>query len=376
MLQDQLSLMPSRARLGAGLSFSLSLLLPACGGDDGAAETSGTEGASSTEGEVEPAFEPVLLDCPMPGTLPFSTQASAFDSSEAETVVQDLPRIKDEGSDILGNPGGAVAFTHMALTDAPSMRFVHEGKKARTAMDTGLEVTPVASEWVSLWRYDGSDWHEEARTQTDHEGTYAFTGIDPGTNVSQPIYSILEGEGSCTPHHALLLEPGTPVVVTDIDGTLTLGDEELTTQINDGTYVPVEMGSASTMLNTWADKGYFVAYLTARPHVFRSETRRWLDDRGFPPGPVISSNTFVYGDSARGYKATWVTRLISELGWDVVAAYGDATSDIGAYEDAGVPKNVTFIVGEHAGVDGTQPIENLDYADHIAAFVASQPEAR
>lgn len=36
------------------------------------------------------------------------------------------------------------------------------------------------------------------------------------------------------------------------------------------------------------------------------------------------------------------------------AAYGNATTDITAYADAGIPKAATYIIGSNGGKDGTQ----------------------
>ena len=144
-------------------------------------------------------------------------------------------------------------------------------------------------------------------------------------------------------------------------------------QIDNGTYDPLENASASAMMNTWHDKGYEIVYLTARPHNFRAETRAWLDAHGFPTGGVISANTLVFDQSARDYKSAWVKRLLGDYGWNVVAAYGNAESDIQAYEDAGIPKDITFIVGPFAGASGTQGIADNDYGNHLSDFVEPYP---
>jgi phosphatidate phosphatase PAH1 len=57
----------------------------------------------------------------------------------------------------------------------------------------------------------------------------------------------------------------------------------------------------------------------------------------------------------------------------VVAAYGNAVTDITAYANAGVPLTQTFIIGPLAGNSGTVAIPNMDYTQHIASFVAAQP---
>ena len=338
-------------------------------GTDTDAESTGTTGPDGD-------FDPVLLDCPFPGSLPFMTQSSDWANPDAQAIAEANTRIKDEGSDILGNPGGVLAYTTMPQTDPPAPELmIFDGRKQRTTNEEGLVAQALVGEQVSLWGYDGAAWSELARAATNDAGAYTFNGIELSANPFQPHYAVLEADQSCAPHYMFVLDPGTPIVLADIDGTLTLSDDELSMQISDGMYDPVENTAAATMMNAWADKGYYTLYLTARPHAFRAETRAWLDDHGFPPGPVITANSLVFGDTARSYKATWVSRVIDDLGWEIVAAYGNADSDIAAYEDAGIPKDITFIIGELAGMNGTVPIENNDYTDHIAEFVEPYPDA-
>jgi hypothetical protein len=341
-------------------------------GGDGMATGTGRD----TEDPPNPDFDPVTFPCPVPGSLPFATQSTGFASTAAEGVAAANPRNKDEASDILGNPGGKLAFTTMDNDQSPSPELKNfTGSKARGTNDAGLLSTPLVGEFVSLWSYDGASWTEAARGTTNDFGDYSFSGVELGLNRLQPHYAILEADQTCAAHYTFLLPPAAQVVVTDIDGTMTLADEELYSQIADGAYDPRENTSASAMMNLWADKGYTVIYLTARPHLFRAETRSWLDAHGFPVGPVVSANSLVVNDSARQYKRTWVSRLTEDFEWQVVAAYGNATSDIEAYEDAGIPKDITFIIGENAGVSETVGIDNNDFTNHIADFVTPYPDA-
>jgi phosphatidate phosphatase PAH1 len=129
------------------------------------------------------------------------------------------------------------------------------------------------------------------------------------------------------------------------------------------------MGGADHLTQAWAAKGYTIVYLTARTHDLRAESRSWLEDLGFPTGPLITEN----GAKADVYKTLWLKRMIQSFGWEVVAAYGNADTDITAYDNAGIAKDRTFIVGPLAGMSGTQPIANLDFTNHIATYVAIQP---
>ena len=318
------------------------------------------------------------LACPRPGPLPFELESSGWADPANEKRAELEERDKDETSDRLGNDGSS-AITYDSLTVASSAPTpLYAGKKARAPKTSGLESNGLAGEFVSLWKYDAeaATWASLARQQTDATGEYSFAldaslGLAPG----EAVYAVLEADGSCAPHYDYLLPAGTKFILTDIDGTMTLSDEELFNQIADGSYDPRENDSASVLMNTWADKGYPIVYLTARPHTFRAETRAWLDSHAFPVGPVISANSLVFDESAREYKGAWVNRMLGDFGWQVIAAYGNATSDIDAYEDAGIPKDITFIVGPEAGAAGTMGIDGNNYSSHIADFVTPYADA-
>jgi len=337
---------------------------------------SSTGADSSSTGEPPPVeYDPVLLGCAPGSKFPFETEGSGFDNPDAETIAGDNPRQKDVASDLLGNPGGPYAYTTLTNADPVGDAVAYEGEKARTANDTGLDRTGLAGEAVSLWRYDGDAWTQQGRQSTGDDGSYSFADAALSNNNAQPLYSVLEADQSCAPHYTWLLEPGSPFILADIDGTLTLSDEELFMQVNDAAYDPLLKGAAVELMQAWASKGYTVVYMTARPHVLRNETRAWLATHDFPAGPLISSNSLAVGSSALEYKSAWGSRLLSDFGWSPVAFYGNADTDIGAYEAAGVPKDITFIIGELAGTEGTVAIEDDDYTAHIAAFVDPYADA-
>ncbi|MBK6517628.1 MAG: hypothetical protein IPG04_26795 [Polyangiaceae bacterium] len=353
--------------------FGFSAAALGCG-DDSAAGGGGAGGGTGGT----PISDLTELSCPTPGLLPFVTETNAFASDDNAFTAEGSPRSKDEASDTLGVPGGPRANTYVAAEQAtPATDQPYDGKKARTGNSAGLSAVALRGEAVSLWTYDpaAQAWLTLGRTDTDDEGAYSIARTGGSTELGRPVYSILEADGSCAEHYEYLLDPGTQVIITDIDGTLTLSDEELFQQISDGAYVPVQMGSAAELVSAWADKGYVIIYMTARPHMFRAETRTWLRDQGFPTGPVLTANALVVDETARTYKASWVSRVLDDFQWDVVAAYGNAQSDIDAYEDGGIPKDITFIVGELAGTSGTVAVENNDYAAHITDFVEPYPDA-
>ncbi|MFT3698010.1 MAG: hypothetical protein QM831_33020 [Kofleriaceae bacterium] len=331
-------------------------LLGACSSDDGSKQP--------------PLTHDTSLLCPQPAGLPFELVSWGWTGNES--IQTDDPRNKDQATDTLGNPNGMQANVFVADSDSASSDPVsYQGLKARTTLTGGLFGNPVVDEAVSLWTYDGSAWSSKGRAQTGADGTYDFSSTGFVAENNKPVYSVLEADGSCAEHYNLLLPAGSKVVVSDIDGTLTTDDQQELDQIPDATYVPLMMGHANDMAQAWADKGYPVIYLTARPHLFRVETRVWLRDQMFPTGVLITGNN---ESDAATYKTIWLKRMIQTFGWNVVAAYGNAQTDVDAYNNVGIPKAQTFIVGP-LGSDGMDiAIPNMDYGDHITSYIDQQPD--
>jgi hypothetical protein len=328
----------------------------------------------SSDEELPPLTDATALSCPAPGDLPFRLESRDFEREGNAAFAAANPRIKDEASDVVGNPGGPLANVYLADDAVPSSaELSYRGLKARTTPTQGVFSKAVRNEPTSLWFFDSTAaaWTLLDRGVTDDFGGYAFAAgalVDPN---DQPVYAVLEADGSCAVHNTFLLPPGTSFVVMDIDGTLTINDEELILQLTDESYVPKMMTAANTLAQTWAAKGYPIVYLTARGHTFEAESRAWLDLMGFPKGALITANG---GPGADVYKTIWLERLIQVFGWVPVAAYGNARTDITAYANAGMALDRTFIIGPEAGTGGTVAIPDEDYTQHIAGFVAAQPD--
>ncbi|MBL4686033.1 MAG: hypothetical protein JKY37_15675 [Nannocystaceae bacterium] len=178
-----------------------------------------------------------------------------------------------------------------------------------------------------------------------------------------------------------------PAIVTDIDETLTTADGEFFMQLQDGNYDPLERDGGATLINTYADLGYRVLYLTARSQTWvtevtdetaREATMRWLQEHGYPVDPetteLVLAPMIVLGDAARMYKGDAIMGFQAE-GWRFDYAYGNADTDIGGYEDAGISKETTFIIGEEAGNEGTVAIEGEGWLTHIDSHLPGVPEA-
>jgi len=328
--------------------------------------------ACSSSPSEPPLTDATSLRCPAPGDLPFRLASTGFQTSTSRAIAAEDPRVKDQASDTIGNPGGAVASVYLADDQSPAATpIAYHGVKARSPADNGTSGTPLAGESVSLWFHDTAQaaWRSVGRGATDAGGAYDLPSTGLVAPTGQPVYAMLEADGSCAVHYDYLYPPGEKVVVTDIDGTLTLSNAELILQLVMAGYVPKLMPAADQLVQAWAAKGYPVIYLTARAHTERAETRDWFDAEAFPGGPLITENG---GETADGYKTLWLQRMIQSFGWTVVAAYGNEDTDITAYENAGIAKAQTFIVGPLGGSRGTTPIAGMDFTQHIASYVAAQ----
>lgn len=315
------------------------------------------------------------------GTLPFSLSDTDWRLDQSEEQAALRSRIKHQPADILSN-GQNYAYTDVSGTTAMSSgNYVVRGIMARTKPSQGLTSIPVASELASLWGLDGEAWSErgEVITADSDSSTPGAYSIDLGTSSiegeARTEYAVLNAESSCSAHAIYELSPGRQVVLADIDETITLSDEEIFLQIGDESYDQRKREYSVELTQAWAEKGYQMIYLTARPHVFRAETRAWLTRHGYAPGPIITAPELVLGDTARQYKFEWTSRLINDLQWDIVAAYGNSGSDIEAYAEAGLDKAITFIIGESAGEQDTVAIENSSYESHIESYVLQQLDA-
>lgn len=171
----------------------------------------------------------------------------------------------------------------------------------------------------------------------------------------------------------------TQAVVFDIDGTLTTGDGELFKEIFGqltGGYEPEMYADANTVVNLYASKGYLVIYLTGRPEMLHKISRAWLAKNKFPDGVVhltdTESQALPFDSFVKAYKRDYLLFLKNTVGLEIVAAYGNASTDIDAYEEAGIDKAHTFIIGKNAGDKNTQPL--TDYTSHLN-YVTNVPAA-
>jgi phosphatidate phosphatase PAH1 len=170
----------------------------------------------------------------------------------------------------------------------------------------------------------------------------------------------------------------TMLVATDIDETLTTSDGEWLSQLGDPTHDPAMRPEADLLMQGYAELGYRVVYITARGEdmsltdgrTSREATWDWLQAHGFPGEEsdlFLAEGIGAAGDPAVEYKSGVLAELAAE-GQTAEWAYGNADTDILAFQAAGIADDRIFLVGELAGTMGVNPLtDEQAYGDHRSA---------
>jgi len=199
-------------------------------------------------------------------------------------------------------------------------------------------------------------WLDVGVHVTDDDGELAVAVDEVLSPGRHEVRLVALGDGTQAITSLWVLPRGTHVVVTDVDGTMTTSDTELWQELLDGDDVPEAYPSAQALTRAHVERGHVVIYLTGRPYWLLGITRGWLDGQGFAPGPVhvTDSNADILptDGSVGAFKAAWLADLAAQ-GYVVDLAYGNATTDIFAYEARDLE---AWIIGDHAGERGTHAV--------------------
>jgi hypothetical protein len=186
------------------------------------------------------------------------------------------------------------------------------------------------------------------------------------------VHLVVRGDLSTTDLFIEVVPAGTPVFVSDVDGTLTTSETEEYASLLTGAISPANPG-APEALQTLVDKGYRALYLTARPEWLVGRTREFLDVRGFPRGLVHTTLglTGALGSDASGFKTDELAMLAAK-GMVPEYAFGNTETDAAAYEAGGVdPLDHRVFFQFDDTVYGGRRIES--YNDLLSEFEALPP---
>jgi len=213
-----------------------------------------------------------------------------------------------------------------------------------------------------IYGTDMDDWEYLGRYRTNGDGKVYVDVPQKGTG-EYIIKMYAAGDLSEAVGYMTVVEEGRNTVLLDIDGTLTVNDFEI---VGDYTNVSQanEYAYSTDLVALYKAKGYQVIFLTARPYWVARDTREWYSVKGFSETTIthFSMDNSTITD-AEGYKTDYLNYLIDDAGLNLFRVYGNAASDISAYDNADIPKDETFIIGDEAGNEGTVPVYD-DYEEH------------
>lgn len=247
----------------------------------------------------------------------------------ASTIVSNLGDPHHRGRDMFYTPG-ETQTVHAKFTYSLTDKDLH-GEE----IDVYVQ-RDCASGWEKLGTATTTDDGEHATVdEVSDNGGRIYFEIPESKKLGlgrHRIRTVVAGDGTYTDSFLDIVEPGTQVIVSDVDGTLTSSENAEYLDILKGDIAGTHDG-APQALGTLAQKGFRVMYLTARPEILTSRTREFLKERGFPTGVVhTSSNTLGAGSgsSAETYKENELA-LLKKKGLVVTYGFGNRASDSDAY---------------------------------------------
>ncbi len=203
----------------------------------------------------------------------------------------------------------------------------------------------LEDEDVDVFACANGTWENLGRATTDDEGrfTLALSDAQRLPVGVHDLYLSVVGDRTGVPFVGLVAPTGTPVVVSDVDGTLTASENAYPTTLALGGDVGVHP-SAPQALAAAASRGAQVVYLTARGDRFTQDTRDWLAANGFPKGPLRMPTAIITlpGDETVELKTNL---LLSLSAFELSAGVGNRASDITAYTNVGLSPDRIFIKG-------------------------------
>lgn len=341
--------------------LSVAVLFTGCAGPEETAELDVDGAVASRDSGKADTGVPTLYQC---WSAPKTFSTSKRWKHTMSKITAKLGSAHHRLQDVIGTPGSVVSV---------------EAKFAYGDTDKDVE-----DEKVQLYFDNCATTVKILERTTNDDGRVSFSIRLPSVPGVFALHGVADGDGSSAVAYAWVLPQGTHFAVSDIDGTLTTSDTEILKQtalgILHGSYTPEAYPAATDL--TWAEsaRNRIPLYLTGRPFLLKSATASWLwGTEGMAFGPIHvtekDSQVLPSNSGVGAFKRDFLKSLVAK-GYVLDVAFGNATTDIYAYEQVGIAKAKTFIIGTHAGKSGTQAVDGSwqDLADsENAASAVTQP---
>jgi phosphatidate phosphatase PAH1 len=201
----------------------------------------------------------------------------------------------------------------------------------------------LEDEDVDVFACVDARWTSVGSARTDDEGRFnlPLTGASRLPTGLRDLYVSVRGDRTGAAFLALVAPVGLPIIVSDVDGTLTSSENEFPEALVTGGDVGVQPGAAET-LRYAATHGVTVIYVSTRGDRFTQDTRDWLAAKGFPRGPLRLPSSLVTlpGSDTIEAKSSMLAALSV---FDLLAGFGNRTTDVSAYMAAGLSPRRIFI---------------------------------
>jgi phosphatidate phosphatase PAH1 len=189
------------------------------------------------------------------------------------------------------------------------------------------------------------------------------------------VHMVVKGDLSTTEQFIEVVPKGTPVFVSDVDGTLTTTETEEFSALLTGTLPDVQPGAVD-LFKVLVQKGYHPFYLTARPEWLMPRTREFLSKYDFPPGVTHTTLTFTgaLGNAAATYKTDELA-LLAGKGIVPTFGFGNTATDADAYFNAGIEPaaNRIFLQFDDAAHGGRRIESYTDLMQEVEALPSLCP---
>lgn len=229
---------------------------------------------------------------------------------------------------------------------------------------------------AGAWELLGDAWTTEEGAHptvqgVEDTGGWVYFELSPAQTLElgrHRVHMVVRGDLSTVDGFVEVVEPGTPIFVSDVDGTLTTFESEEFVDLLVGV-LPDAHPFAAAALHLLQDKGYHAMYLTARPEWLVERTRQFVDVRGFPPGIIHTTLELegALGSLAVEYK-TGELQQLADKGLVPMWVFGNTDSDAEAYHNAGIQPLEQRVFLDFDDPHGGRTIAS--YNDLIAEFGA------
>lgn len=200
--------------------------------------------------------------------------------------------------------------------------------------------------------YRGEEFYKVAETDTGGVATVAFTPDEPG-NYPFRAEVVATGLKDDPPSPARInvfcRQAETSIVIVDLDKTIVASGFH-TVLIGS----PDPMDHSQDVLER-LHKSHTIVYLTHRPDLFGIKSRKFLDDEGYPDGPLLLSSVSGFMKGSGAFKSGELADLKNRFP-NVRIGIGDKISDAQAYHENGLQ---AFLIIKIPDEDNPEPYEEL-----------------